>query len=210
MSHDSVKHCWMVLSTLNGNVSLGQRSMALHMELQHAHRKVVLGVCMVCPVDVCVRGLGQSVESRCVVSFQLVVTSPNRTGSHALLIQSPWPPRAIEPISSYISPSRTLAHPCIWTVSWLRHWGVVWHWKTSTLTCRRRPDICCFVCFLFCFFIGVFFLVPLTGSISPVFPHLVLPDLQLFIVESSHTQLTCTMIYANRKLTRPRQKWMSH
>lgn len=38
MSHGSVQRCWIAPPTLNGNASLGQRSMVLHMELQHAHR----------------------------------------------------------------------------------------------------------------------------------------------------------------------------
>ena len=33
MSHGSVEHCWIVPPTLNGNVSLGQRSMVPHVEL---------------------------------------------------------------------------------------------------------------------------------------------------------------------------------
>lgn len=50
MSHDFVEHCCMVLSTLNGNVSLGQRSMTLHMELQHVHQELLglYGVFHVC------------------------------------------------------------------------------------------------------------------------------------------------------------------
>lgn len=85
MSHGSVKHCRIVPSTLNGNISLGQHSMVLHMELQHALPKAWVCVCARVNLR---RGAG-SVESSCVPSFQLVVTSPNRTGSHALLIQSP-------------------------------------------------------------------------------------------------------------------------
>lgn len=53
MSHDSVKHSCMVLSTLNGNVSLGQRSMTLHMELQHAHQKLCLSLYGVLHLCVC-------------------------------------------------------------------------------------------------------------------------------------------------------------
>lgn len=83
--HEPWWHCWIVPPTLNGNASTGQRSMALHMGLQHAHQcEFVVRAQWVCS---------------CVLYVQLLDTSPNRTGSHALLIQSPLSSRAIEPIS---------------------------------------------------------------------------------------------------------------
>lgn len=107
--------------TLNGNASLGQHSMVLHMELQHAHTHSAVGVCayvvaqamsMCTSVSVYVlSGQIASVENRCVFCIQLVVTSPNRTGSHALLIQSLRSLRAIEPISSDIALCRAFGPP---------------------------------------------------------------------------------------------------
>lgn len=113
---------WLLLAlldrspTLNGNASLGQHSMVLHMELQHAHQWVFVRVwspqpCLCVRVRVFSGQQVASAESRCVLCIQLVVTSPNRTGSHALLIQSPRSSRAIEPISSDIALCRALAHP---------------------------------------------------------------------------------------------------
>lgn len=119
MSHGFVKRCRIVPPTLNDNVSLGRHSMVLHMELQHALSKVCVCVC----ARINLRWRAASVQSSCVSSIQLVVTSPNRTGSHALLIQSPQPSRAIEPISLYVAPCRTLAHPWIWILSRFRHLG---------------------------------------------------------------------------------------
>lgn len=68
-----------------------------------------------------------SVASSCVLCIQLVVTSPNRTGSHALLIQSPPSSRAIEPISEDIALCRAPAHPLSRTLFRLRRRGTFWH-----------------------------------------------------------------------------------
>lgn len=96
--------CWVAPTTLNGNASLGA---ALHGPTDGGRY-----VCVVTPavcVCVCVV-LGRSMTSSCGLAVQLPppppppLTSPDRTGSHALLIQSPPPSRAIEPISEDSAP----------------------------------------------------------------------------------------------------------
>lgn len=89
LPHKLWLYCW-IPPTLNGNVSPGQGSMVLHMGLHWL--MVVCGLLIV------------SLVCSCVHCIHLLVTSPNRTGSHALLIQSPLPSRAIEPISRDMRP----------------------------------------------------------------------------------------------------------
>lgn len=137
MSHGCIEHCWIVPPTLNGNASLGQHSMGLHMEVQHVrvcgHSSHVYVCVCVCAHVVLGRRVA-SVASSCVLCVQLLVTSPNRTGSHALLIQSPPSSRAIEPISQDTAPCRALAHPLSWILCRFRNSGMFWHEKAHVKT----------------------------------------------------------------------------
>lgn len=139
MSHGCIEHCWIVPPTLNGNASLGQHSMGLHMEVQHVrvcgHSSHVYVCVCVCAHVVLGRRVA-SVASSCVLCVQLLVTSPNRTGSHALLIQSPPSSRAIEPISQDTAPCRALAHPLSWILFKFRNSGTFWHKKAHVKTDR--------------------------------------------------------------------------
>lgn len=88
----------------------------------------------VCALECAAERRVASFKSSCASCIQPVVTSPDRSGSHALLIQSPQPSRAIEPISLYIALWRVSAHPRSWSVFRFRHMGHFWHQNIFTLT----------------------------------------------------------------------------
>lgn len=166
------------------------------------------------PIHICACALAQTVarvESSCALCIQLVVTSPNRTGSHALLIQSPQPSRAIEPISSYIAlwlctppPSTKLERVQVSALGPL--------FATKIYLVQRGEESPEFSQ------TWRFFMFP-----AP-FPRRSVPycrherasanaNAHISAAGSSHIQLrplTCTMICGNEKLTRPCHMWMSH
>lgn len=79
-----------------------------------------------------------SLVCSCVHCIHLLVTSPNRTGSHALLIQSPLPSRAIEPISRDMRPRWALVHTLRNLFSFAHH-VLHKHWSRNTQDAEWSP-----------------------------------------------------------------------